>query len=228
MLDIQAVRFFMRRIHIFPVLLIVTMFIVSCAKKEKAKTFPVLTAAQIAQIQAKMKNLPEEPVAKDEVGVIETNFGTIVIQFYPDVAPHTCASFKKLANHGYYDGVLFHRVVPGFVIQGGDILTRDADPSDNGTGGPGYTLPAEFSDLHHVRGTVSMARKANNINSAGSQFFICLADAPNLDYQYTIFGKVIKGMDVVDKIAAVPSPNQHPQEKIVMLKVRVIKKSALK
>ncbi len=209
------------------VFLIVVAFLASCSKKEKAKEFPVLTQEQIAKIQNEMKNLPEEPVSKDEVAVIETNFGKIVFELYPDVAPHTCASFKKLANHGYFDGVLFHRVVPGFVIQGGDILTRDADPSNDGTGGPGYTLPAEFSDKHHVRGTVSMARKPGDINSAGSQFFICLADCPNLDYQYTVFGKVIQGMDVVDKIAAVPVKNQRPQEKIIMTRVRVVKKSEL-
>ncbi len=207
---------------------VVGIFLTSCAKKEKAKNFPVLTQEQIAKIQQEMKNLPEEPVSKDEVGVIETNFGKIVIELYPDVAPHTCASFKKLANHGYFDGVLFHRVVPGFVIQGGDILTRDADPSNDGTGGPGYTLPAEFSDKHHVRGTVSMARKPGDIHSAGSQFFICLADCPNLDYQYTVFGQVIQGMDVVDKIAQVPVKAQHPLKKIVMTRVRVVKKSELK
>ena len=204
-----------------------SLLIVSCSKKEKAKTFPVLTPEQIAKIQQEMRNLPEEPVSKDEVGVIETNYGKIVIKFFPDVAPHTCANFKKLANHGYFDGTLFHRVVPGFVIQGGDILSRDADPSNDGTGGPGYTIPAEFSDLHHTKGIVSMARKSNDINSAGSQFFICLADLPNLDHQYTIFGKVIKGMDVVDKIASLPVKNQHPLKKVVMIKVRVIKKSEL-
>jgi len=218
----------MKATYAILMVLAVGVVLTSCGKKEKAKTFAVLTAEQITQVQEQMKKLPDEPVAKDEVGVIETNFGTIVIELYPDVAPHTCASFKKLANHGYFDGVLFHRVVPGFVIQGGDILTRDADPANDGTGGPGYTLPAEFSDKHHVRGIVSMARKANDINSAGSQFFICLEDCPNLDYQYTIFGKVIRSMDVVDKIAAVPVNNQHPQEKIIITKVRVVKKSELK
>ena len=216
-----------RNILFLSVILVVAGFLASCGKKEKVKEFPVLTQEQIIKIQKKMKNLPEEPASKDEVAVIETNFGKIVIELFPDVAPHTCASFKKLANHGYFDGVLFHRVVPGFVIQGGDILTRDADPSNDGTGGPGYTLPAEFSDEHHVRGTVSMARKPGDINSAGSQFFICLADCPNLDYQYTVFGKVIQGMDVVDKIAAVPVKNQHPQQKIIMTRVRVVKKSEL-
>ena len=123
---------------------------------------------------------------------ISTAKGDIVFTFYPDEAPQHSAAFIKLARAGFYDGTTFHRVEPGFVIQGGD-------PDGNGTGGPGYQLDAEFSNLPHVRGTVAMARSSNP-NSAGSQFYICLGDARFLDKQYTVFGQTTQGMDVVDKI----------------------------
>ena len=114
-------------------------------------------------------------------------------EFYPDDAPNTVDNFKKLTNKGYYDGLKFHRVEPGFVIQGGD-------PKGNGTGGPGYTIKAEFNKKLHLEGTVAMAR-SNDPDSAGSQFYICLAPAPFLDRKYTVFGQVTEGMDVVHKIA---------------------------
>ena len=123
---------------------------------------------------------------------ISTEKGDIVFTFYPDVAPQHSAAFIKLARAGFYDGLTFHRVEPGFVIQGGD-------PSGNGTGGPGYQLDAEFSENPHIQGTVAMARSSNP-NSAGSQFYICLDDAPFLNRQYTVFGHVIEGQSVVDKI----------------------------
>ncbi len=123
---------------------------------------------------------------------IHTAKGDIVFAFYPDEAPQHCAAFVKLARAGFYDGLNFHRVEPGFVIQGGD-------PSGNGTGGPGYQIDAEFSNLPHVKGTVAMARSANP-NSAGSQFYICLDDASFLNKQYTVFGQTVAGQDVVDKI----------------------------
>jgi peptidylprolyl isomerase/peptidyl-prolyl cis-trans isomerase B (cyclophilin B) len=118
--------------------------------------------------------------------------GDIVIEFYPNDAPKTVENFVKLANKGFYNGVTFHRREEGFVIQGGD-------PKGNGTGGPGYTIPAEFNKQKHVRGAVAMARTSDP-NSAGSQFYICLAPANFLDGQYTVFGIVTKGMDVVDKV----------------------------
>ncbi len=134
-----------------------------------------------------------EPPKKDVVTIV-TNKGTIVIELYPDVAPHTVENFKKLAKSGFYNGVSFHRYVPGFVIQGGD-------PSGNGTGGPGYTIKAEFNSKKHLAGTVAMARRADP-DSAGSQFYICLAPTPHLDGQYTVFGQVIEGMDVVMQLRA--------------------------
>jgi len=136
----------------------------------------------------------------EEVAVIETRHGKIVLRFFPDVAPKHVESFKKLAKSGFYDGTTFHRVIPGFMIQGGDPESKNPNARHlHGTGGPGYTLPAEFNDRPHKRGTLSMAR-SQDPNSAGSQFFICVADARFLDHQYTVFGEVIEGMDVVDKI----------------------------
>jgi peptidyl-prolyl cis-trans isomerase B (cyclophilin B) len=123
---------------------------------------------------------------------ITTAKGNIVFHFYPDDAPQHSAAFIKLARAGFYDGLTFHRVEPGFVIQGGD-------PDGNGTGGPGYQLDAEFSEIPHLTGTVAMARSANP-NSAGSQFYICLGDAPFLNRQYTVFGQTVEGLDVVQNI----------------------------
>jgi peptidyl-prolyl cis-trans isomerase B (cyclophilin B) len=134
-----------------------------------------------------------------EVAVLETNLGTIVVEFYPDKAPKHVEAFKKLVSEGFYDGIKFHRVIPGFMIQGGDPNTKSGNRSLYGTGGPGYTLPAEFNDVKHERGILSAARTSDP-NSAGSQFFLMVASAPHLDRQYSVFGKVSEGMDVVDKI----------------------------
>lgn len=136
------------------------------------------------------------------IGKIQTKFGDIAIEFFPDAAPKTVENFKKLAKSGFYDGLVFHRIVPGFVIQGGDPNTKTtANRSKWGTGGPGWMVKAEFNKNKHLRGTLSMAR-AQDPNSAGSQFFIVLKDASFLDGQYTVFGRVTAGMDAVDKIAA--------------------------
>ncbi|MEK6944351.1 MAG: peptidylprolyl isomerase, partial [Thermoproteota archaeon] len=138
---------------------------------------------------------------RKEVAVITTTFGDITIQFKEDIAPKTVDNFKKLAQSGFYDGTIFHRIIPGFVIQGGDPNTISGTPDTWGFGGPGYTITPEFSNLSHKKYTVSMARGAD-INSAGSQFFIVLGDASSLDGQYTIFGEVVSGQEVVDKIAS--------------------------
>src|ERR1043166_3278112 len=135
-----------------------------------------------------------------EVAGIRTSAGDMVIQFWPDVAPKTVENFKTLANKGFYDGTAFHRIVKGFMIQGGDPLTKNpAQEDDWGTGGPGYKIKAEFNERSHQRGVISMAR-SQNPDSAGSQFFICLGDAKFLDRQYTAFGCLIKGDDVLGKI----------------------------
>jgi len=158
-----------------------------------------------------------------EHAVIETRFGEIEIEFLPDKAPGHVKNFLDLARKGYYDGTTFHRVIPGFMIQGGCPNTKDASKGKvgHGTGGPGYTIKAEFNDTAHKRGVVSMAR-AQDPNSAGSQFFICVADSGFLDRQYSAFGRVVRGMEVADKIVAAPRDrNDNPNERVEM-KVRVV------
>src|SRR5437867_393531 len=145
-----------------------------------------------------------EGSSTNEVAVIKTTVGEMVVGFWPDVAPKTVENFKALAKKGFYDGTAFHRIIKGFMIQGGDPLTKD--PSKEamwGTGDPGYKIKAEFSDRHHGPGVISMAR-SRDPDSAGSQFFICHGDASSLDRQYTAFGKLIKGEDVLEKIANTP------------------------
>lgn len=137
---------------------------------------------------------------KQILAVIETNKGTIVFQMFPHKAPKTVDNFIKLANKGFYDGIKWHRVEPGFVIQGGDPLSKDANPANDGLGGPGYEIKAEINDVPHTKGVVAMAHNAKSIDSAGSQFYITLADTPHLDGNYTVFGKVTEGMEVVESI----------------------------
>jgi peptidyl-prolyl cis-trans isomerase B (cyclophilin B) len=145
-----------------------------------------------------------QPVNTKEVAVIKTAYGEMVVEFWPEVAPKTVENFKKLANQGFYNKTAFHRIVKGFMIQGGDPLTKDvANEARFGTGDPGYKIAAEFNEKPHQRGVLSMAR-SRDPNSAGSQFFICLGDASFLDRQYTAFGKVIKGDDVLGKLGDVP------------------------
>jgi peptidyl-prolyl cis-trans isomerase B (cyclophilin B) len=142
-------------------------------------------------------------VNTNEVAVIKTAFGEMVVEFWTEVAPKTVENFKKLAKSGYYDGTAFHRIVKGFMIQGGDPLTKDPSKEATwGTGDPGYKIKAEFNDRSHQRGVLSMARSADP-DSAGSQFFICLGDASFLNKKYTAFGKVIKGDDVLGKLGDV-------------------------
>ncbi|PKQ27494.1 MAG: peptidylprolyl isomerase [Candidatus Anoxymicrobium japonicum] len=149
-----------------------------------------------------VKTLSDFPNAQDGANVeavIKTDKGDIILRFFPDVAPVTVASFINLARTGFYNGTAFHRVEPGFVIQGGDPKSKDPNAPDVGTGGPGYYLPAEFNSRPHKTGTLSMAR-SQSPTSGGSQFFICLADTPSLDGQYTVFGEVVSGMDVVNQV----------------------------
>jgi peptidyl-prolyl cis-trans isomerase B (cyclophilin B) len=156
------------------------------------------------------------PALADEIAVIETKFGSIELEFFEDKAPGHVKNFKTLAKTGFYNGTLFHRVIPGFMIQGGDPNSKTADRSMHGMGGPGYSINAEFNDTRHDRGVLSMAR-SQNPNSAGSQFFICVKDAHFLDRKYTAFGRVIKGMEVADKIVSAPRDgNDNPLEPISM------------
>lgn len=160
-----------------------------------------------------------ENKSMDENLFIETDFGTIEIKFLPDKAPNHVASIKKLANEGFYDGTTFHRVIPGFMIQGGDPNSKNADRSMHGMGGPDFNLKQEFNDVSHKRGIASMAR-SQHPDSAGSQFFIMVADAPQLDEQYTVWGEVVNGMDTVDKIVNLErDSNDNPIKSAVMKKV---------
>jgi peptidyl-prolyl cis-trans isomerase B (cyclophilin B) len=157
-----------------------------------------------------------------ESAVIETKFGEIEIEFLSEKAPGHVKNFLDLARKGFYDGTTFHRVIPGFMIQGGCPNTKDAKASKSahGTGGPGYTIKAEFNDTLHKRGVVSMAR-AQDPNSAGSQFFICVADSSFLDRQYSAFGRVVRGIEVADKIvSAARDGRDNPNDRIDM-KLRV-------
>jgi peptidyl-prolyl cis-trans isomerase B (cyclophilin B) len=158
------------------------------------------------------RNIPVNTNA-NEVAVIKTDQGEMVISFWPDVAPKTVENFKKLACQGYYNGTAFHRIVKGFMIQGGDPLTKDPKAEGRwGTGGPGYQIKAEFNEKPHVRGVISMAR-SQNPDSAGSQFFICLAEARFLDRQYTAFGCLLKGDDVLGRIGDTPTASGGGGEK---------------
>mgnify|MGYP001222382342 FL=1 len=184
----------------------------------------------------------------NDVAVITTSYGDMVIEFYPDVAPMHVESFITLAKEGYFDGTTFHRVIPGFVIQGGDPNSKDGDRMNDGTGGRAgkyfgigrendpstWTIPAEFNDSLHIKGTLSMAR-SQNPNSGSSQFFICHAPTPQLNGKYTVFGQVIKGLDVIDTIVNVDRPNKanssyngpdgdNPFEKVEMT-VKIVKQS---
>lgn len=175
--------------------------------------------------EMKDKKFTKEEIKKmaDTKAVIETKFGNIELGFFPDVAPNHVNNFIELAKKGFYDGTTFHRVIPGFMIQGGDPKSKDHNKAAHGTGGPGYTVKAEFSQKPHKRGTLSMARAANP-DSAGSQFFICVADAPFLDRQYTVFGEVVSGMDVADKIVNQPRDRMDNPNERVEMKVRIVEK----
>jgi peptidyl-prolyl cis-trans isomerase B (cyclophilin B) len=161
----------------------------------------------------------------EEVAVISTSEGDMVVKFWPDVAPKTVENFKKLAREGFYDGTAFHRIVKGFMIQGGDPLSK-SDDAMVGTGGPGYKIKAEFNAKPHVRGVLSMAR-SQHPDSAGSQFFICLADARFLDRQYTAFGELIQGDDVLEKIGNTPTTrggggeNSKPSKRVGVNSVKI-------
>ena len=152
---------------------------------------------------------------------IETNFGNIKFKLLPDLAPETVRNFVKLAKSGFYNGTLFHRVIPKFMIQGGDPNTKESDKSKWGLGGPGYNIKAEFNSRSHLRGIVSMARSSDP-DSAGSQFFIVTSDSTFLDREYTVFGQVADGMEVADKIVNLPRDgNDCPLQEAKMLQVTI-------
>ena len=153
--------------------------------------------------------------------IVNTNLGNIQFELLSDIAPETVRNFIKLAKSGFYDGTLFHRVIPKFMIQGGDPNTKESDKSTWGTGGPGYNIKAEFNSRSHLRGIVSMARSSDP-DSAGSQFFIVTSDSTFLDREYTVFGQVVDGMEVVDKIVNLPRDgNDCPLQEAKMLQVTI-------
>jgi cyclophilin family peptidyl-prolyl cis-trans isomerase len=166
-----------------------------------------------------------QPVSGETIAVITTNHGVIQVRFFADKAPGHVKNFTDLAKQGFYDGIHFHRVIPGFMIQGGCPNTKDGGSRrQQGTGGPGYTIPAEFNDMSHERGVLSMAR-TNDPNSAGSQFFVMVKKSPHLDGQYTAFGEVFDGMDVVDTIVNLPrderdNPNPSNPARIDSIEIR--------
>jgi peptidyl-prolyl cis-trans isomerase B (cyclophilin B) len=165
----------------------------------------------------------EKPMSyyQDKVAELNTTKGTIVIKFFPDKAPNHVKNFIDLAEKGFYNGTKFHRVIPGFMIQGGDPNTKKSDVTQWGFGGSDKNVPAEFNDVHHARGIVSMAR-SQDPNSASSQFFICVADAGFLDRQYTAFGQVAKGMEVADAIVSAPRGAQdRPNDPVTITAVTI-------
>jgi len=185
-----------------------------------------MSFAAYAQFGSPLKTITatKEEIKKmaETKAIIETKFGNMTIKFFPDVAPGHVKNFIDLAKNGTYDQTVFHRVIPGFMIQGGDPTSKDpAKRRAYGTGGPGYAIKAEFNDRPHKRGTLSMARSASP-DSAGSQFFICVKDSNFLDRQYTVFGEVESGIEVADKIVSQPrDANDNPNDRIEM-KVKIV------
>lgn len=163
-----------------------------------------------------MAEISDKTRAAIKVAIKGEPVGEIALRFFPDVAPDHVKNFIKLAKERFYDGTTFHRVIPGFMIQGGDPNSKSQDRSSHGMGGPGYRVKAEFNSKPHKRGILSMAR-SNDPDSAGSQFFICVADAHFLDWKYTVFGEVVNGMEVADKIVNVKRDSRdNPLERVEM------------
>ncbi len=189
-------------------------------------------SANETRSEEKKASLPVD--ASNEVAVIKTGEGTMVIQFWTDAAPKTVENFKKLARSGFYDGTIFHRIVKDFMIQGGDPLSKDSSKESRyGSGGPGYKIKAEFNDHAHERGVLSMAREPDP-DSAGSQFFICLAPVHRLDGQYTTFGRLMKGDDVLEKIGQTPvegngqGERSKPTKRIVIESIKIVSADSVK
>jgi len=188
-------------------------------------------AAVLAAEEKKQKEAPMN--SSNEVAVIKTSEGDMVVQFWTDAAPNTIENFKKLARKGFYDGTIFHRIIKEFMIQGGDPNSKDPAKDSYGEGGPDYNIKAEFNDHPHERGVLSMARGPDP-DSAGSQFFICLAPVHRLDHQYTTFGKLIKGDDVLEKIGETPvtknsrGEQSKPTKRVVIESVKIVPAESVK
>jgi cyclophilin family peptidyl-prolyl cis-trans isomerase len=203
----------MIRNRIFLIAMMTTLMVVAACPQYKMPEQKTTDSQTASQKETKVMSGPK--------AVIETKLGNITMQFFPDVAPGHVKNFIDLAKKGFYDGTTFHRVIPGFMIQGGDPNSKDQNKAKHGQGGPGYTIKAEFNEKPHKRGTLSMAR-AGQPDSAGSQFFICVADSSFLDKQYTVFGEVESGIDVVDMIVSQPRDrSDNPNDRIEM-KVKIV------
>jgi peptidyl-prolyl cis-trans isomerase B (cyclophilin B) len=199
--------------------------------KSSILAFMLLSSAIVA---AEQKEQTAPMNSSNEMTVIKTSEGDMVVQFWTDAAPNTVENFKKLARQGFYDGTIFHRIVKGFMIQGGDPNSKDPAKENNyGEGGPGYNLKAEFNDHSHDRGVISMARGPDP-DSAGSQFFICLAAVHRLDHQYTTFGKLIKGQDVLEKIGDTPVTRNSmgepskPTKRVLIESIKIVPADSVK
>jgi peptidyl-prolyl cis-trans isomerase B (cyclophilin B) len=179
-----------------------------------------MTVGIPANTQAKDRGDKMEELKNTKV-IIQTEHGDIELKFFPEVAPNHVKNFVKLAKDGFYNDTLFHRIIPGFMIQGGDPNTKTKNTRSYGTGGPGYSVDAEFNDKKHTRGILSMAR-SQNPNSAGSQFFIVVKDSFFLDGQYTVFGEVVKGMEVADTIVALPKNSKDLPNDRVWVEMKVV------
>jgi peptidyl-prolyl cis-trans isomerase B (cyclophilin B) len=205
----------MKKILSLTMVFLLVIFFAGCKKEMKEESSQTgMGENEVMADTVKAKADTAEKLVRDKnpIVVIETDFGNIELELFWKETPITAGNMLKLVNKGFYNGLTFHRIVPNFVIQGGD-------PKGDGTGGPGYTIPFEQAKTKHLRGSLGMAR-AQDPNSAGSQFYICLKDLPNLDGNYVVFGKVIKGMEAVDKIAQVKTgPMDRPLEKVVMKRV---------
>lgn len=203
----------MRKVLIFSVLLAFFLFGCGGQQEEKKAEEPAEQPEAVTEAEEVTKPISQEPIERDKNPhvMIETDFGNIELELFWDKTPKTAENFLRLTISEFYDGLTFHRIAPNFVVQGGC-------PLGNGTGGPGYTIDFEQADTKHLRGSLGMAR-SQDPNSGGSQFYICLKDLPQLDANYVVFGKVVEGMDAVDKIAQVEVVGERPKEKVIMKKV---------
>lgn len=205
-----------------------------CVSADLMKTMSILLMTFALGVTNVISQENKPVNTSNEVAVIKTNEGEMVVQFWTDAAPNTIENFKKLARAGFYDGTIFHRIVKGFMIQGGDPNSKDpAKEESYGQGGPGYKIKAEFNHHSHNRGVISMARGPDP-DSAGSQFFICLAPVPRLDGQYTTFGKLIRGEDVLAKIGNTPVTKNNmgemskPTKRVVIESIRIVQADSVK
>jgi peptidyl-prolyl cis-trans isomerase B (cyclophilin B) len=206
----------------------------TCVTAHLTKTMSILLMIFALGVTNVLSEENKPVNTSNEVAVIKTSEGEMVVQFWTDAAPNTIENFKKLARAGFYDGTIFHRIVKGFMIQGGDPNSKDpAKEQSYGQGGPSYKIKAEFNHHSHSRGVISMARGPDP-DSAGSQFFICLAPVPRLDGQYTTFGKLIKGEDVLEKIGDTPvtrnsmGETSKPTRRVVIETIKIVPADSVK